>query len=363
MPMPGQNIAQLRLVGSDLYFVSQDAANTNGLFGKLPAGGGAPQVLVDFSQVTGYLGNFVNALAIAGGKAYVGTFDSSASTTLQPQIWIVDLANPSNVTKLADLPKGKTGAGTTNLGLVNLHFDPNQPNVLIGLGFGGDILRYDVNTMALIDHRWSGTALASPGTNSVNSFAIDPQSDDYLIGTRDGFIDLFVHSHNGEKWVTGVGSDATPTNNSVSGVWYMPRGSGEYKAFGPGCPGAGGFTPTSFGLGVPVAGSSTFGFGMASGTGGTVAIFLLGSSNTDFSGVPLPFDLTGVGLPGCSLRVNILLALTSVLGGTGDGVGVGVIPFAVPPGTSGVVGYTQWLTFNASLQLNAVSDGRRFKIL
>src|SRR5262249_2888450 len=38
---------------------------------------------------------------------------------------------------------------------------------------------------------------------------------------------------------------------------------------------------------------------------GAVALFALGSSNTQWSGAPLPAPLDGLGMPGCSLLVGI----------------------------------------------------------
>lgn len=45
---------------------------------------------------------------------------------------------------------------------------------------------------------------------------------------------------------------------------------------------------------------------------GTPMLFTLGNSNSDFSGVPLPFDMTPLGAPGCMLVNNWLIVLVGV---------------------------------------------------
>jgi len=367
--MPGVNIAQLHLATgtpATIYFASQGGTGTGGLpgvLGKVVAG--VPSIVADFALVPGATGS-VNALAVSGNHAYVATFDSGSTTaTPLPQVWDVDLTT-TLVTKLADVPASKfnTGGAPFHGGPVNLQMDPNSATTLIVQGVYGDIYRFNVTTKALIDQRFSGpTTTATSNTNLVNSFFVDAKTGDYLEGTRDGNGDLFVLTHNGEKVYPGLGSGTT-TQNSVTGIWYRPFTRGVFTAFGAGCPGQGGYTPTSFGLGTPRAGS-LWGMGVASGVGSGLGLLLIGDSNTTFGSIPLPLDLAGIGRPGCNLRVSIVFTLSAPLGGTSGvaGAGLAVIPLLLPPDTRGIVAYGQWVTFDQTLiVLDAVSDGRRIGI-
>jgi hypothetical protein len=108
---------------------------------------------------------------------------------------------------------------------------------------------------------------------------------------------------------------------------------------------------------VPVLGAST---SAATGTNfvlqlhnaptGTVALILIGSSSTNWLGLPLPLDLAGVGAPGCFLRTNVLLLLSAVTTGTGSGGGSAITTLAVPQDASlrGAVLYSQELVLDAS---------------
>jgi hypothetical protein len=51
----------------------------------------------------------------------------------------------------------------------------------------------------------------------------------------------------------------------------------------------------------------------------TVAVLMVGNSNETYSGIPLPFDLAGVGGPGCRLFVAPILFLATVTNGNGAG--------------------------------------------
>jgi hypothetical protein len=234
----------------------------------------------------------------------------------------------------------------------------------VAQGVYGDIYRFNVTTSALIDHRFSGpTTTTVSNTNLVNSFFVDAKTDDYLEGSRDGNGDLFVLAHNGEKVYPGIGSGTVPTQNSVTGIWYRPFTRGVYSAFGAGCPGTGGYTPTSFGLGTPRAGTM-WGLGVASGVGGGLGLLLIGDSNTSFNSIPLPLDLAGIGRPGCFLRVSVVIILSNPLGGASGvgGAGLAVIPVLLPNETRGITSYSQWATFDSAFVLDALSDGRRIGI-
>jgi hypothetical protein len=78
----------------------------------------------------------------------------------------------------------------------------------------------------------------------------------------------------------------------------------------------------------------------------SVAICPVGSSNTLWGALPLPFDLTVVNAPGCWLRASLDgLIVGAVTDANGNGQFILPIPNAI--GLSGVVFYNQWLVFDA----------------
>jgi hypothetical protein len=82
---------------------------------------------------------------------------------------------------------------------------------------------------------------------------------------------------------------------------------------------------------------------LATPTPGIPALLLIGNSNIDFLGVPLPLDLTPAGAPGCQLVNNILIALATVTG-TSTFVQINVL-FPPDPSLVNQTYYSQYLFF------------------
>jgi hypothetical protein len=102
--------------------------------------------------------------------------------------------------------------------------------------------------------------------------------------------------------------------------------------------------PQGTALGIPTLGGS-FSMHVVQALGGTAAVAFLGPRDDNYSGIPLPFDMTGAGLTGCMLRTSILLALTAVTSGTGPAQGQASVPLAIPndPSLRGARLFGQWL--------------------
>jgi hypothetical protein len=75
--------------------------------------------------------------------------------------------------------------------------------------------------------------------------------------------------------------------------------------------------PRLYNTNLPRLGAS-FHFGLIGAKPSTAAILLIGHSNTTWVGLPLPFDLTPAGAPGCSLLASGQLLLAMPVAGGGD---------------------------------------------
>jgi len=89
----------------------------------------------------------------------------------------------------------------------------------------------------------------------------------------------------------------------------------------------------------------------------TGTVLTLGLSNTTWLGLALPFDLTFLGGPGCSLLNSIMLVMPATTSGTGQAS----MPLAIPndPMLMGGTFYNQWIVVDPSANALglAFSDG------
>jgi hypothetical protein len=128
----------------------------------------------------------------------------------------------------------------------------------------------------------------------------------------------------------------------------------QFATYGSGCPGA---APPALGnQGLPQLGQN-FSLLAKGARANSLAMLFTGFSNSNWSGLPLPFDLTGLGAPGCSL-----LAPGSVIQVTNtDAVGSASQSLGVPNDQSlcGAHAYHQWviLDVNANMLGFAFSNG------
>lgn len=125
-------------------------------------------------------------------------------------------------------------------------------------------------------------------------------------------------------------------------TWVDDAFVGEPNTFhyGQGCAGSGGFTPLSDAVNQPVIGSTNFAIELQEAAPTTAALFVLGFSNTNYGGLPLPFALGG----GCSLLTSVEFQTVSVTTGGGPGTGMASQPLPIPnlPGLQGMRLYSQW---------------------
>jgi hypothetical protein len=129
----------------------------------------------------------------------------------------------------------------------------------------------------------------------------------------------------------------------------IPPGSSLY---GQGCPGSGGIVPLiRAGGGFPTTGTGggpsnqAFRIVLPKALGGTSASLIVGPSSSDWMGIPLPFDLGLVGMPGCSLLVAPFATIATSVLGSGPVAGVASVPMPVPsdPALAGGHVFFQWI--------------------
>lgn len=116
--------------------------------------------------------------------------------------------------------------------------------------------------------------------------------------------------------------------------------AGSISKFGVGCLGSNGI-PSHSASGSPVLGG-TINYSLTSGPSNGAAFLVLGNSKTNWSGLPLPFDLAPIGAPGCIMYCNHSRVIgpigTSATGSASFPVGI-----AAQCGLIGVHLYTQFL--------------------
>jgi hypothetical protein len=103
-----------------------------------------------------------------------------------------------------------------------------------------------------------------------------------------------------------TGNRATPTD----GIWaYAAVNPASFTRFGKGCSGSAG-TPAIDGTPPWLGESQTW--TVQPVPSASVSLWLLGRSNTMWGSIPLPFDLGGIGAPGCSLAVDAFFVFVMV---------------------------------------------------
>lgn len=347
----GNNVAQLAILNNRIYFCTQlynSTANsqTGGVLQSIPLAGGAVKTELDISTLQIPSTSLANALAIIGNVVYVATWDLSSTTTNGGELIAYDTTSQKAVLAMV-LPRSKYVPSTTTIGcgIVSMHPYPEVAGQLALAGVYGDLLIVDPDQKnnyqnpKVVSHQFTGN---STGTtyNYTNSFFYDPTCKDFVVGTRDGAVDRWVDGASAEKIITGVGSNATATANSVNGSHYFPVTNNHDYTIGAGCPGNG-YVPTDVALGAAVSPNPNFKFALFTGNGGSKYLLALGVQNKVSGGQTLPWKIPGTN---CFLRMDPLVILASgTLSGSGAGLGTAVAPIPIPSGVpSGLTLYRQW---------------------
>ena len=99
--------------------------------------------------------------------------------------------------------------------------------------------------------------------------------------------------------------------------------------------------------GVPKVGNATHAMTLKGADANTAAFLVVGFSNTNWLGIPLPLDLIVLFAPGCSLYASLDIVKTA----TTDGSGKASIPLPIPnnPALANVSVYSQWAASNPAV--------------
>jgi hypothetical protein len=133
-----------------------------------------------------------------------------------------------------------------------------------------------------------------------------------------------------------------------NGLWVDP--SQNFSTSGTGCSQYGTDIPTIHGLGKAQIGASTFVTEVRNVPAGMPAALVIGFDNTQWFGIPLPFDLAPLGWAGCTLYQDWQITKLTVTSGTGLTGGVASIALPVPadPTFIGVPVHLQWGLLNVN---------------
>jgi hypothetical protein len=143
---------------------------------------------------------------------------------------------------------------------------------------------------------------------------------------------------------------ATLDQNGVGLYTRFEYRLGVNVPYGAGCKGLGNFVPEATAVGQPIIPSPNFAFLLARARHQTAVILILGNSRKTFASLPLPFDLSGVGAPGCSLLASMIILVPALTIGGSAGNGTATVSFPLPPFTAFVGNqlFTQWLVVDDS---------------
>ena len=119
---------------------------------------------------------------------------------------------------------------------------------------------------------------------------------------------------------------------------------GSSQGLGSGCRSNNGTSPAQHSAVVPAPGqvAQFYGYSYVP-AGGLAAVLTIGNSASSFFGVPLPFDLTPLGAPSCSLYVNWLLVLTGSTNANSSGSVQINVPLPNDPALTGSTIHSQYL--------------------
>lgn len=342
-PTAGGNVAELTIVGGELYFCTQ-TAGVIGTLQSVPLAGGPVTTRLDLATL-GATG-LANAVTSIGSKVYVATFNSSPTSTATSPGELFEYDVPTNTGRLVmNLPPGgfQPVNNPWNTGIVNAEPDPLVPGSVMLQGVYGELLSIDPVAGTITSQVWTGlynaggNALAS---GAVNSFSWDPVAQDWVVGTRNGSVERWVHNQQAESKILGVGST---TSASVTGIHYMAHATGSDVSYGAGCAGNANWIPTDSSFGPPAAGNSNFRLGLFGANPGDAVILAMGFQNVVFGGLLLPLDGTPFGAPGCFLRTDSVSTRFAIAGGSGAGQGQVTVPLPIPANVVGLTLYRQWI--------------------
>jgi hypothetical protein len=179
--------------------VTSDLTTTNGASGgklcTVPLGGG-PHVLVEDLGARGDWGlnHIANALCADGPVVFVAAWPTGI-------VYRRDTTQAQPATLLATLPLSRTGTGTSSFSPVHAQVVAAGPFVghIAFAGLNGDVVVLDRLTGAVLGH-WFDNTVPGTGLSALkNSVIQNPNTGDWITGTRDGYVDVLVPVGGGQR--------------------------------------------------------------------------------------------------------------------------------------------------------------------
>lgn len=246
-------------------------------------------------------------IATVGGKVYLNTYRQGTPSRL----FQVDLQNKATI----EVTLSASGGQLPVPAFQAMAIAADNTHLLVG-DDNGVVWRLNPTTGAM-----SSMSIGPVRPGAIIAIAAHPTRVAY-VATLNGVWD-WISFYTGKPLYT-------PANKEVIldlDVSFHNQGAVIYHSNQ--CPGSKGQEPyVAFG-GYPTQGNNQFGFGIASAVPNAPALGFVGLSRTTYNNLPLPLDLTGMGMPGCSLATDIVVVLnvaTNAQGGVMVNAGVPVDP-------------------------------------
>jgi FG-GAP-like repeat/FG-GAP repeat len=150
------------------------------------------------------------------------------------------------------------------------------------------------------------------------------------------------------------------TQGSVRAYSLLPEG---VSLFGSGCPMSTGVVPRIGASSKAVAGG-TISVNVSGVPPGQCAFLMVGVSGAPYGNIPLPWNLSSLGLPQCDLLVSLDWYVATVTDAVSPGVGAKSLTLQIPTSVAGMVFEGQWAVENppGPASLIGMSGGLRVNV-
>ncbi len=307
-------------VGSNLLATAISGGSNNGLW------------IIDLTAqtVSGVIVIPVNTMNTNGFASHVAAIGSNAY-----------MATEMSSTGASAIYEWNTLLGTSRVVASNLTQNLRSMAAVAGTLLVGDdagtVYSVDLVTGALTPTISTGlglpiVAIASKGGSG------DPT---YLgVQDTDGMGNRVDRIYDAANLSSAIWSYTASASGGIQQVWVGTDPNAIQLAFGEGCATSVMTTPRHAYLGSPSLGNSSFAIGLADALPGAPSALQIGISRTVWSGGALPFDLSVIGMTGCSLYTEPVLSF----GALTDAAGAASVPVPVPgtPATLGAYIISQW---------------------
>lgn len=263
-----------------------------------------------------------------------GTLGSYSNCRMQVRATAAELGGIANL--ITGLGFSCSGSGPAHYDALEIVIDHIPATQALTTTFANNLTANAVNVLSATDYTWNVVSNTWNEVGLQRAFVFNGV-DDVVVditttgGTAPGGMRrgtrqrIFSRSSIAPAPPTGA---STPTATKFEFSLLTERTS----SYGIGCAGSNG-TPlhTITGMAQP---GNTLGFDLSNGVPSGLALVFAGINN----GVPYPFDLTFLNMPGCFAYTDLTFVATVPL----DAGGAASFPFALPAGSFGFLFYSQY---------------------